>query len=175
MAHIFYSLISFFIAIFFVLLGVISVMIPWVSTIQMRIIQFILEDSLAISLFGFAFIVVGLAIVANIIISSKKRHYHLHVKNNPVIVDQMVFEQYLHMYWKQLFPEKEIPTQLTIKKNRFFIAADLPAIPESEQKPLLNRIKEDLESTFTKLLGHPAEFYLSISFQPLTSAPTQKL
>lgn len=165
MNNLFYSLISFIIAIFFIMLGVVGVMIPWSPDIRTDIVQFILDDSLAISLFGFAFIVIGLAIVTHILINSKQRYYHIRSDNNSVAIDEAIIQDYLDIYWKQIFPNCDIPSRLSLKNNKIHIAVEFPHLPVSQQHPLLERIKHDLRSTFAKLLGYHNEFYLSVSFQ----------
>jgi hypothetical protein len=165
MRNLFYSLISLIIAIFFIVVGIICVIIPWSPDVQTGIIQFILNESIALSLFGLTVIVIGLAIVANIWVNSRKRHYYIRSKDNTVAADEVLVQQYLNIYWKQLFPEHDIPSRLTLKKNKIHVAVDLPYIPLPEQRNLLERIKQELSSVFTKALGYQDEFFLSATFQ----------
>lgn len=165
MYYLFYSLISFIIALFFILIGIVSIMIPWSAGVRSDLIRFILEDSLTISLFGFAFVVIGLAIVINILLNSRRSYYHVKSGQSAITVDEAVIQQYLSLYWKQLFPQSEIPFKLNIKKNRIYLSADLPYQPIEEQRPLLERIRHDLRKLFSSHLGYDSEFSLSISFQ----------
>ncbi len=169
MHNLFFSLISFIIAIFFVLLGIISVMIPWSEEVRYGLVRFILEDALAISLFGCAFIVVGLAIAVNILLNSRRKYYHLRSGCNAIGIDENVIQQYLTVYWQQLFPDHDIPYRLTIKHNKIHINVDLPHLPLQEQRQLLERIKQDLQQLFTGKLGYQEEFYLTASFIPAAS------
>lgn len=165
MGHFFYFLISFIVALFFILIGIIGMMIPWSIDVRNLLTRFIFEDSLAISLFGFSFLVIGSAIVLNVLLSLRHRHYKIDSKNVLVTVDDAVILEYLNTYWKQLFPKHEIPCLLTIKENKFHISVDFPYLPLKEQKPLLERIRKDLSSILAKALGYNEEFYLSASFQ----------
>lgn len=165
MSNFFYSLISFIVAVFFIMLGVIGVIIPWSPGVRTDLIQFILDDSLAISLFGFASIIIGLAIVTNILLNTKRRYYRIRSDKNSIEVDETVIQQYLQAYWKQLFPDSDIPSRLSLKNNKIHIIVDLPPIPYGQQQLLIERIKTDLRSTFAKMLGYHHEFYLSASFQ----------
>lgn len=140
-------------------------LIPWSSTIRTNLVSFILEDHLTIFLFGLAIFVTGFAIAAYILLGTRQRYYHLKSDQNPIIVDESIIEFYVNSYWKQLFPDREIPSRLTLQKNKISVTADLPYLPSDQQKPLLNRIKNDLDDTFTKLLGHRPEFSLFASFQ----------
>ena len=112
MANLFYSLISFIIALFFIMAGIVAAMIPWSPIIRTALVNFLLDDALAISLFGFASIVIGLAIVVNILLGTRRRYYHIKTTLSSAFVDENVIHQYLATYWEQLFPGAEIPFQI---------------------------------------------------------------
>lgn len=164
MRNLFYSLITFIIAVFFILLGLINIMIPWSGEVRYGLIRFILEDSLAISLFGFAFVIVGLALAIYILLGARRQYYHTKVGRHAVHIDQNVLDQYLNVYWKQLFPKAEIPYQISIRKNKIHLLVDLPHVPLLEQKPLLEKIKQDLQDLLVAKVGYDEEFYLAASF-----------
>ena len=165
MSNFFYSLISLIISLFFILVGIVAIMIPWSEDTRTSLIQFILEDSLAISLFGFTIMVIGLAIAINILLGTRRRYYHITSHEAPADVDEAIVQQYLTSYWKQLFPGSDIPCRLTIKNNKFHISVDFPYLPLDEQKELLERIKRELRITFAKVLGYHEDFHLSATFQ----------
>ena len=165
MLNFFYSLISFFVAIFFILLGVISVMIPWFSTVRTDVIQFILEDFIAISFFGFSFLAIGIGIVFNILIGLRRNYYHFKVGSNSVAIDESILQKYLNTYWQDLFPGNDIPNRLILKKNKIHVIADLPYMTRHQQEVVLERIKTDLRDIFGRLLGYHHQFHLSASFQ----------
>lgn len=166
MNHWFYSLISLFVALFFLLLGSLAIMLPWSPVARTDLVMFILEDSLAIFLFGFVFLAIGIAIVTQIILSARKNYYRLKSSPRAISVDEAVITNYINSYWKDLFPKTYIPSSLNLKKNKIHITADLPYIPQSEQKELLEKIKTDLDELLASLLGYRDIFYLSASFQP---------
>jgi len=165
MANIIYSLISFIVAIFFIALGIVCSMIPWSPDIRYSLVRFILEDALAISLFGFAFLIIGMAIAANILIGSRRRYYYVKSGQNVFQIDESIVFNYLNTYLEHLFPKKEIPCRLTLKKNKISITVDLPYIAEEKQKDLLDRIQSDLHELFKAKLGYQDEFYLTASFK----------
>lgn len=165
MYNILYSLISLIIALFFILLGFIGILIPWSAHVRTSLVQFILENSLAISLFGFTFMIIGLATVVMIILNSRKRHYFIKSTSGTVAIDDQVIQQYLSVYWKQQFPAYDIPWRLTFKNNRVHIDVNLPALPLSEQKPLLERIRKDIRHQLAYYFAYQDEFYLTASFQ----------
>jgi hypothetical protein len=168
----FSSLTRSFVSLFFLLVGIICIMIPWSSTIRTELIQFILEDSLIIFLFGFSFLLIALAFIANLIFSARKKYYSVEGGNNSVEVDEELIKQYLQTYWKDLFPKYQVPCRLILKKNKLQIYADLPYLPETEQKNLIERIKKDLTDIFVRILGYKCEFLLSVSFQSEKKLPS---
>jgi len=160
-----YSFITFCIAIFFILLGIIAVMIPWFPSIRTEVITLILEHSITIFLFGFCFIAIGFALVLNILLSVKKNYFHFKVGNHSVQVDETLIQNYLTKYWKELFPNNDIPNRLVLKKNKIHVIADLPYMQRPQQDLILERIKHDLRELFGNLLGYRHQFHLSASFQ----------
>lgn len=147
------------------LIGLIGAMIPWSNEIRNMIVKFIFHDTLAISLFGYAFFLIGLALAADIVINIRKRPYKISSLKGPIAVDEAVIQTYLNEYWKQLFPENDVPCHVSLKDNKIHVAVDLPYLPIQEQKTLLERIRKDLIGIFTKILGYRDEFYISASFQ----------
>ena len=164
MNNLFYSLISLMVALFFIVLGVVGVLLPWSPLVRADLIQFILEDSLAIFLFGFVFIVVGLAIVIYIVLGTRRTYYRLKGGAQSVHIDEKVVQDYLDTYWKELFPLQQIPHRLQIHKNKIHLTADLPFIPYDEQKAVSDRIKQDLNEIFSSFLGYREPFYLTLSY-----------
>lgn len=163
--NLFYAVLSSVFAIFFCVLGGISILIPWVTQVRTDVVQAILEGSLAIFVFGFVFLFIGITILVNIILSCRKRFYHLRSGKKAVTIDESFFDQYLEEYWKGIFPHCEVSYKLIIKKNKLHIVADLPYMPLDQQKLLLERIRHDLRDLFTQIFGYRGEFFLSASFQ----------
>lgn len=172
MNNLFYSLITLAIALVFLLTGIVGIMIPWSTEVRAGLVRFINEDSVTISLFGLAFIIVAAAIIANIVIGMRRSYYHISSGNYGVSVDEAAIQQLLNAYWQQTFPGQDIPSRLTLRNNHIHIAADLPYTPADEQTLVLERIRQDLRETFGSVLGYTSEFYLSASFQ--SQAPALK-
>jgi hypothetical protein len=168
MRHFFYSLISFIVALFFILLGIVGILLPWAPGVKSSIVNFIQEDGLFIFLFGLGLTIIGAAIATYIILSTRKRYYEIRSGDNLTTIDESLFQDYLNTYWKQLFPKFEIPNRVILKKNLIHVSADLPYIPDSQQKVLIERIEKDLNDIFNRILGRRHEYVISISFQPET-------
>ncbi len=165
MLHFIYSLISFLTAIFFILLGIIGILIPWSSNIRQEVINLIADHSIAISLFGLSFIAIGVAVAVNILLSSKPKYYQFTVGKNFVYIDEKIVQRYLSEYWKELFAGQEIPNRITLKNNQIDVVADLPYVNPDQQEELLTKIQNELTDLFSDLLGYHQQFHLSVSFQ----------
>lgn len=165
MNNFFSSLINFVVAIFFMLIGVVGLVIPWSAPVRALLTKFIFEDSLALSLFGFTFFVIGLAIAIHVLLNAKHSSYKIHSHDNSMTVEREVIQTYLNNYLKQLFPKSEIPCHLTFKENKIHVVVDLPYLPIPEQKPLLERIRKELVDLFRKILAYEDDFFLVASFQ----------
>lgn len=160
-----YSLLSFALALFFIVLGLIAVILPLSFEVRIAFIEFITHNYLAISIFGYGFFVIGVAMLVNLYFATKRHYYYVKVKPHLVAVDEAVIHHYLQDYWKQLFPHQEIPTRLLLKRNKIKVIADLPYTPAEEQMACIEQIKLDLHHIFSQLLGYSQEFMLSISFK----------
>lgn len=169
MTHFFYSLIVFIIALFFIMIGLLGMMVQASHNIRSEVVSFILEDTLFLSLFGMASILIGIALVFYLTTGLKKRYVKIKSSNNNAFyLDESLFQDYMKNYWKQLFPSQDIPNHVILKKNKVLITADLPYVPDSQQKALLTRIDRDLKDLFTRFLGYRQEYVVSISFQTET-------
>lgn len=165
MNHFLYSLISFIIALFFIMLGVIACLLPWFPAMRSDLIQFFLENSVAIFLFGMSFLTIGVVMVVNIILSTKRHYYEFKVGHNPVRIDEDLIQKYLQNYFYEIFPTQEVACRLTIKQNRLHIDADFPYVPVTQRSVLLEKIQDDLRELFSKQFGYSNDYYLAASFQ----------
>lgn len=165
MTNLFNSLISLVICIFFLFLGIIAVMLPWWTPVRQGLAQFILDNPLALFFFGLAFLIVGGGIAAHIIVNSRRKYYTLHGKNLTVSVDENLIQNYLNVYWKELFPSYDVPSRLTLKPHKIEIFTEFPYVPEEEHQALLTRIHRDLENMFSSLIEFDGEITLTASFE----------
>lgn len=162
----FFSLaISFIIGSFFFIIGAFSIVLPWSSYLQSLATQFILENTLILSLFGFGFALIGISIVIYTILKTRHRYVQIRTGGMNIVLDENVVHQYLEAYWQKHFPHSDIPFSLAFKKNMLQIIADLPSLPLTEQKIFLERVKQDFNDLFGRVLGYPYDVHFIASFQ----------
>ena len=165
MQNLLHSLVKLVVALFFVLIGTIGLFIPWSVVLRTNLVQFLLEDSLAISLFGFTFIVLGIFVIANIIINSRIKRYVMKGEGGLTEIDESVIHEYIVTYLKQQFPSRDIPVQINIKNNQIYLFIEFPTHPRDEQQKLLEKVKDDLSKLLSSKLGYRNDFRLSASFR----------
>lgn len=161
----FQKILSLLLSLFFLLIGTVSLFIPWSSWIRTEVIQFILEDNLIIPLFGLGFIIAGLSLAIYSISQARQRYFYLRIGPRSIAVDETLLQRYLETYWQKQFPKYPIATHLNLKKDSIQIEAEFPATPEQSQKDLLEKVKQDLSDIFSITLGYPHEIYLTATFQ----------
>ncbi len=165
MRHFFYSFITFFIALFFIVIGIACMLIPWINVIESAVIQFLIQNTVAIFLFGFAFFIIGCSFIGQVILSSKRKYYYVRSGSNAVSVDENLIQECLATYWKAKFPKEEIPFNLILKDNKIHITVDLPYVAKEQQLMTIERIENDISHIFASTLGYRNEFFLNVSFK----------
>lgn len=164
MTHPLRTFVNFVVALFFVMLGLVCLSLPWSSRVKNALITFISESSLMLGIIGFLLLLTGLAIIFYLIFSRSQRTYHVRKENYKFDIDKNVIDTYVKIYFEERFPNEEVSHQISIKKNRLMLAADLPFLPKPEQKPFTEQIYEELSELLTEKIGTDKELYLSISF-----------
>lgn len=163
------KLIHFFItallAVFFILGGITCLLTPWSSAIRTHIILFIIENTAVISSFGLLFIILGIMLLINVVISSQHRYYKIKSKGSTVLVDENVIQQLIDEYFRELFPQNDVPSTIALEQNAIHITVNFPYFPIPDQKPFLQRVETELAACLNSILGHTEEFYLSASFR----------
>lgn len=165
MRHFFYSFITFVIALFFILIGIGCMLIPWIHVIESAVIQFIIQNTVAIFLFGFAFFLIGCALIAQVMLASRRKYYYVRSGSNAVSVDENLIQECVATYWKAKFPGEEIPFNLEIKENKIHITVDLPYVAKDQQNLTLQAMENDIGHILASTLGYRNEFFLNVSFK----------
>jgi hypothetical protein len=162
----FFSLvISFIIGSFFFIFGAFSVILPWSPHLQTVTTQFIVENTLILSLFGLGFTLIGISIVIYTLLKTQHRYIQIRTGELGIVLDENIIHHYLEHYWQENFPKTYIPFNLNFKKHSLQIIADLPSLPLIEQKAFLERVKQDFSDLFGRVLGYPYDVHLIASFQ----------
>lgn len=164
MGHLFFLTISYILAVFFVILGVTCVIIPWSEPMRHALITFLQSNWITLFLGGIGFLAIGLALFINLSMSSRKRHYSLKIGPHTASIDATLVESYLKEYFTKRYPKREIPCRVSVKRETLQIAADLPDTPLEKQRELLQKVEKELQELLASTLGYKSSLRLFISF-----------
>ena len=94
---------------------------------------------------------------------SPKQQLQIRMGERSVAVDEGLVKTYVDNYWEQVLPGQTVYQQVVVRKNTIEIVANLPFLPEEEQKPLLERVEKDLTLLFKDTLGYRKRIFYSRS------------
>lgn len=164
MIQFFYSLITFLIALFFIILGIMACLLPWSPYIRIVVIEFLLDNPILLTLFGCTLLSIGILSIFYVVQNLRRRYYTLKKDQLVTDVSEQVIRGYLDSYFHALFPYVEIPCRVTLKKKQALVVADLPYVEPKNQKELLLRIEKELSDIFHDIIGYRNELVISVSF-----------
>lgn len=159
-------LINFILGTFFLIVGLVAILLPWFPDWQQAIIDFILNQHLILFLFGISFCLIGLSAFVYAFFSTQHQFISLETGNHAITVDESVIEAYLNSYFAKKFPQATIPFTFYLKKNVIQVQAHFPFLPIEEQKNFMETIQKELTQLFNELLGPSQTIDLIASFDP---------
>jgi len=161
--HFLFQVITYLLALFFVILGLLCLIIPWSESMRHILITFLESNWITLFLFGVGFFTIGLVIMINLA-SSRRRHYSVRTGPLAISVDTTLVEAYLKEYFGSRYPNRDVACRVSVKKNCLQISADLPNVPSSIQRDLLKEIEQELQELLANSLGYCRSMRLFISF-----------
>jgi len=165
MNRFFNNIISFFSAVFFLILGAFLVFLAWSSLLLNATLLFLQEQPLLLFFFGISLFLIGIGLAIHLYLMSKHYSYRIISAPHPVEIDQKLIDHALSLYLKEFFPKDTIAYQINFSKNKFYIEADLPPFTEEKQKTIIQRMDQELAVLFHKTLGYDREYQVSLNFQ----------
>ncbi len=165
MTHFFYSLVKFCVGLIFIITGLLAVVIPWSPPVRTSFVDWILQSSMEIWVFGALFVMIGCYLVVYSLWQSRSRYYRIQIDNPSILITESIVQDYLSSYWKSLFPLNEVPYRLEMKRRKIGVFADLPFIPLDDRKDLILQVERDLSEIFREHLGYNNRLDVRVSFQ----------
>lgn len=162
----FYLIGSFIIGSFLVILGALSIILPWSKSLETMLLGIIQEHYYVFSLFGLVLLLVGAFIITTLFFSTRRHYLIIRSGDHPIEIDENIVHQYLAAYWKEQFPQSDVSYHLEFNKETLQIVATLPFLPMNEQKSFLEKIQQDFSYLFSQLLGYPNDVHLMATFLP---------
>jgi len=86
------------------------------------------------------------------------------MKTGKIAIDEAVALEYLQNYWNEVFPKKQIATEVVFHPSgKLEVIADLPLEKLEKPEILLHRIQNELGVLLSRRLGYEKEFLLTVS------------
>lgn len=164
MGHLFFQMISYLLALFFVMLGILCTVIPWSEPMRRVLVDFLEHGWATLFFIGVGCLVIGLAVLINLSISGSRRYYAIRTGPSTISIDKALIEAYLKEYFSGRYPKRDIPCRVMVKRNHLQIAADLPNTPLSGQRDLLKDIEKEIRELLSTNIGYDKSLRLFISF-----------
>lgn len=137
----------------------------WFPAIRLGIYNFISNYGTLLSIFGTGFLFVGISIIVYALVFAGRRYFYIRSGPREVAISEEIAKDYVSKYFQKLFTQKDLPCNLTVKRGKILISANLPYMPEDEQYALTQKINSDLSDILSYKLGYKAQYHLSISFE----------
>ena len=160
----FTSTIHFFSGVFFVLFGLLTLMIPSTPSYRAMMISLLAEGWLPLTIMGILFIALGI-ILLQLITVRRRSYYQLRSGEQAVTISESLIEESLKHYWTNRFDDKEVFCDLAITKKGLHITLDFPHVELRDQKDFIKRAENDVKVILDKTIGYQGPFHLSASFQ----------
>lgn len=137
----------------------------WFPAIRAGLSNFFSNYGILLTIFGTAFLFMGISIITYALIFAKRRYFYIRSGPLEVAISDDIGKEYISKYFQKLFGKPDIPCNFTVKRGKILISANLPYIPEEEQHSLTQKINSEISDLLSYKLGYKAPYHLSISFE----------
>lgn len=162
--HLYLFVTTLLLSLIFILLGSILLILPWFQGFKEMIVAVIEDSQITLSLFGAAFLVLGISLLAHQLLSLRRRPYF--IKSGPlsISIDPQILEKTLQTFCQERFPTQTVLVQSRINNRQITIGLCLPKMAIERQKPLLQQLESELTDLLAKLFGYRKSFELVATF-----------
>lgn len=157
--------VNFLLGLFFIVVGIAGLILPWSSTLQNALIELISYESSLLAILGFAFLCIGIALLAYVSMQKRGNRIFLRLKPHPIEVDQNLIVGALDVYWKEVLQGQSVFTQVIPGKKSLLIKAEMPPMNELQQEELLKKIQPELENLLHETIGIPHDIKVELHFR----------
>ncbi|MCH1429723.1 MAG: hypothetical protein GWP59_04060 [Chlamydiales bacterium] len=138
------------------------------DTAKNWIVSLIFTQSFLLLFLALCFSLLSFLFIRHLKENSKKTYIQVKVGEHQATIYQDVIHKHLENFWKALFPERIINSEVKLSKDSIEVIAELPEVPVAQQKDMLGKIEHDLQEFLQSQFGYYKEFLLTISFQETT-------
>lgn len=161
------SAIHFFVVLIVLSVGAFFLSIPYAPHVRVLLIDALLGETQSIMLFGYAILLLGVLLLTGFYAMYRRPYLQLEMEpkviGSEVTLELGLLRDYVEKYWKELFPENNLTTDIVIHANQEIeLVAEMPDVPPLEHTVLLEKIEKELGELLAKNLGYNKDFLLTV-------------
>jgi hypothetical protein len=135
-----------------------------ISSLRYMLASIIMYNESLFLPLGIVLIIMAVLLTAGFCTIHRFRYLQVRMKPFLCEVDLQIITDYLTLYWKKAFPEKEIQTELSFTGERKLeIITYLPPLTIPEQKKLLKNSEKDIGKILRNYLDYRESFVLTFA------------
>ncbi len=140
-------------------MGVVIVGLQYAPLLRHRLAAFFASPSVNFSLFGGILALFGVLLLIAFSWMHRGTYYTVAMGQDSVDVDPAVIKGYASDYLKTLFPDRDLPLEVIVKRRqKIELHVQLPSLEMEEQEVVLEQIERELSLLFEKHLGYFKKF-----------------
>lgn len=160
-----FSAVQFLIVVAVLAAGGFLMALPYAPAVKFKLASFFSERTDLFLPLGAIITFMGLILLIGFYWMNRKRYFQVSMKMpaHRIEAEEELVLKILMSYWKQMFPEEELMTDVFIHTDqKIELIAEIPKLNEANQKKALHKIEEDVGSLLAKQLGYKREFLLTV-------------
>lgn len=160
-----FSAVEFLIVVVVFASGGFLITLPWTPVVRFKLAAFFAEQEGFFLLLGAVIILMGFVLLFGFYWMNRKRFFQVVMKvpEKRVEVEEELVLASLSIYWKGLFPEEELMTNVLIHRDqKIELIAEIPKLEEEAQKVLLEKVEKEVGVLLARQLGYEREFFLTV-------------
>lgn len=160
-----FSAVEFLIVVVVLASGGFLMALPWAPVVRFKLAAFFAEQETFFLLLGSIVVLMGLVLLFGFYWMNRKRFFQVVMKapEKRIEVEEELVLTSLSIYWKRLFPEEELMTDVLIHRDqKIELIAEIPKLEEETQKVLLEKVEKEIGALLARQLGYEREFFLTV-------------
>ncbi len=145
--------------------GIFFTALPLAPAIRFELASFLMNRPELFLSLGLILIAVGVALAMGLYWLDRKSYFQVSMKgaSDPVTVEKELIRSGLASYWKGVFPEEALQTDVIIHRdNKLELVAEIPLLGEEGQKKVLEKMEKEIGLLLERQLGYRREFLLTV-------------
>ena len=145
------------------ILGAVLIILPFLPYAKSVFLDFFIQNPGFFSLIGYFTLAFGVLLFIAFYAVNRGQYYQVKMKGQKLSVDIDLIQNYATIYWKNLFPEHSIETEVLLHSDqKIELIAQMPEISFQKQQKLLKDIEKELGILLAEKLGYEQDFFVTL-------------